>query len=101
MACCMPCVCVCTCGVQAMHHVPCMRHAVQVLPSAAPRHAVTVWYFSEGELQAEGGKYGGRLQLHPVEPGSELQPGQTGRGPAREGLGEGGCSSTHALLHGE
>ena len=82
-------------------YASCMRHAVQVLPSAAPRHAVTVWYFSEGELQAEGGKYGGRLQLHPVEPGSELQPGQTGHRAAREGLGDGECSSTHALLHGE
>ena len=66
-----------------------MYRAVQVLPSAAPRHAVTVWYFSEGEMQAEGGKDGGRLHLHPVEPGSELQPGQTGHGAAREGLGEG------------
>jgi hypothetical protein len=74
---------------------------VQVLPSSAPRHAVTVWYFSEGELQAEGGKDSGRLQLHRIEPGSELQPGQTGRGGAgraREGLGEGmgTCSTASA-----
>ena len=71
-----------------------------MLPSAAPRHAVTVWYFSEGELQAEGGEDGGRPALHPVEPGPELQPGQTRPGAAREGIGEakgrGACSAASA-----
>ena len=71
-----------------------------MLPSAAPRHAVTVWYFSEGELRAEGGGDGGRPALHPVELGPELQPGQTRPGAAREGIGEakgrGACSAASA-----
>ena len=68
-------------------------YAAQVLPSTAPRHAVTVWYFSQGELLAEGGQDGGRLGLHRVQPPglepeleSELQPGQTGAA-AMEGTG--------------
>jgi hypothetical protein len=83
------------CGVPAMHYA-----SSQVLPSAAPRHAVTLWYFSAGELLAEGGQAGGRPALHPVEPGPELQPGQTSPGAAREGIGEakgmGACSAASA-----
>ena len=72
-----------------------LLYAAQVLPSSAPRHAVTVWYFSQAELQAEGGQDGGQLALHRVQPpglepgsGSELQPGQTGAA-AMEGTGSG------------
>ena len=72
-----------------------LLYAAQVLPSSAPRHAVTVWYFSQAELQAEGGQDGGQLGLHRVQPPgssglpgseSELQPGQTGAA-AMEGTG--------------
>ena len=74
-----------------------LLYAAQVLPSSAPRHAVTVWYFSQGELLAEGGQDGGQLGLHRVQPPgssglpgseSELQPGQTGAA-AMEGTGSG------------
>ena len=53
----------------------------QVLPAAAPRYAVTVWYFSEQELSeaarrkaADVGaeQAGGRLALHPVQPQSSV-----------------------------
>ncbi len=74
-----------------------LLYVVQVLPSSAPRHAVTVWYFSQAELLAEGGQDGGQLGLHRVQPPgssglpgseSELQPGQTGAA-AMEGTGSG------------
>ena len=74
-----------------------LLYAAQVLPSSAPRHAVTVWYFSQAELLAEGGQDGGQLGLHRVQPPgssglpgseSELQPGQTGAA-AMEGTGSG------------
>ena len=58
----------------------------EVLPSTALRHAVTVWYFSEAELQARRiarGEDGGQLALHRVELRPPLRPGPPG---ARAGV---------------